>query len=237
MPSECENHLDIFGEYEDLLRFFDNNRVEQTVGKKRKMVNQNILTFSKTVPVENEDDIEECKEKWGTKRNAEIKDWEEDFEDEMEQFYYVFLTSGNPPNKWLEAVAEKYPEIEFNLVYKNESKDVNGEIVYRDGKLYHSTRNNYSDEIWGYIGEDLLEDLKTRVNKKTKNMEAQHIVELLKNKSSSIHTSLRKYIQKYDDNSSVIVDKAFEELIKIFEEDEYDSDDDPDYCVPQEMAA
>ena len=59
----------------------------------------------------------------------------------------------------------------------------------------------------------------------------------LKNKSSSIHTSLRKYIQKYDDNSSVIVDKAFEELIKIFEEDEYDSDDDPDYCVPQEMAA
>ena len=237
MPSECENHLDIFGEYEDLLLFFDNNRVEQSVGKKRKMINQNILTFSKTVPVDNEDDIEECKEKWGTKRNAEIKDWEEDFEDEMEQFYYVFLTSGNPPNKWLEAVAEKYPEIEFNLVYKNESKDVNGEIVYRDGKLYHSTRNNYSDEIWGYIGEDLIEDLKTRVNKKTKNMEAAHIVELLKNKSSSIHASLRKYIQKYDDNSSVVVEKAFEELIKIFENDEYDSDDDPDYVEVQEMAA
>ena len=38
-----------------------------------------------------EDSAEECKEKWGTKRNAELKDWEDDFEEGMEQFYYVFL--------------------------------------------------------------------------------------------------------------------------------------------------
>ena len=73
MPSECENHLDIFGEYEDLLRFFDNNRVEQTVGKKRKMVNQNILTFSKTVPVENEDGHRRMQREVGNKTQCRNK--------------------------------------------------------------------------------------------------------------------------------------------------------------------
>lgn len=227
MPCECENHLDIFGAYEDLLKFYDENRVSPSVGRKRRMVNQNILTFNIAVPVNDEDNAEECKEKWGTKRNAELKDWEDDFEEGMEQFYYVFLTSGNPPNRWLEAVAKKYPEIEFNLVYKNESRDVNGEIVYRDGKLYHSSRSTYSDEIWGYIGEDLLLDLREKVTKKLKNMNNDHIIELLKNKSSDIHIYLRNFIKKYDENSSAVVEKAFEELISFYEDE-----DDEDYVAP-----
>lgn len=225
MPCECENHLDLFGPYEELQRFFEENRVAPRVGQKRRLVNQNILTFSKAVPVSNEKDIVECKEKWGTKRNAELKDWEEDFEEEMEQFYYVFLTSGNPPNKWLEVVAKKYPEIEFNLVYKNEAKDVNGEIVYREGKLYHSSRSTYSDEIWGYIGEDLLLEMKQKVSKKLKNMASLHIIELLKNKSSDIHIELRKFVKNFDENSEVVIEKSFEELIKLYEEDMQDDDE------------
>lgn len=227
MPCECENHLDIFGAYEDLLDFFEENRISPNVGQKRRMVNQNILTFNIAVPVKDEDNAEECKEKWGTKRNAELKDWEDDFEEGMEQFYYVFLTSGNPPNKWLEAVAKKYPNIEFNLVYKNESRDINGEIVYREGKLYHSSRSTYSDEIWGYIGEDLLLEMKEKVTKKLKNMNNDHIIELLKNKSSDIHIYLRKFIKNYDENSSAVIEKAFEELINLYEDE-----DDDDYELP-----
>ena len=44
MPCECENHLDLFGPYKELQRFFDENRVSPNIGQKRRLVNQNILT-------------------------------------------------------------------------------------------------------------------------------------------------------------------------------------------------
>ena len=204
----CENHLDLFGEHEDIQKFIEENRVKKT-GKR--LLNQNILTFNKSVKVEDPDNESECKDKWGTKQDADIKEWEEEFDDEeeMDQYYYIFLTPGNPPNKWLKSVAEKYSDLEFNLVYKNSKKNLQGEIVYREGKLYNSTLENVDETIWFYIGEDLTIELQDLTQKLIKSSSLSNVLKEVNKENSKIYNKIKKFISNYDENGHIVLKKGF----------------------------
>jgi len=128
----CENSLEIYGEWENLKKFFIDNRSE------------NILSFAKMEPIENGED---CFEKWGTEEDADIQEYEENIMDEnLDQLFYIFLTRENPPIKWLEKIAKKYNNLEFNLIYQNRDKDLSGEIIYKKGRLYHHGIHNFGEE-------------------------------------------------------------------------------------------
>lgn len=140
MNLDCENNLDIYGSWNDLKIFFNENRIENIDKNK----SQNILTFSKCVPAIGE----ECFERWGTGKDAEVRDWDRDIlEEETEELSYMFLTDRNPPNIWLEQIAKKYPELEFILVYQNTTSEITGEIVYKNSELYHNMIINNEDEV------------------------------------------------------------------------------------------
>ena len=117
----CENNLDIFGNYEDLLFFINSNKIKSNNGA---LLNQNILTFNKVVPLQNPQDLNECKTNWGTKEDANIIDWETDFNEEYDSYFYKFTTNGNPPHLWLKVVAERFNNLEFNLTYQNNKRNM-----------------------------------------------------------------------------------------------------------------
>ena len=95
-------------------------------------------------PIENGED---CFEKWGTEEDADIQEYEENImEENLDQLFYIFLTRENPPIKWLEKIAKKYNNLEFNLIYQNRDKDLSGEIIYKNGRLYHHGINNFGEE-------------------------------------------------------------------------------------------
>ena len=215
MVLNCLNHLDIFGDFVDLIKFFEKNRIN-TLTNTKKLVNENVLTFSKAVPVNNEDDPTECKKKWGTKQNAVVNDWESDLEEETDQIFYIFQTLKNPPNLWLKEVASQNPHLEFNLVYQNTENDITGEIIYRKGVMYNSVVNNHSDEIWNYIGDDLILELKLYISKK-KNKSLNEVIDDLKNKESAIYKSIKKIILEFDENGKHVINKAVEALILDYE--------------------
>ena len=79
-------------------------------------------------------------------KNIEILDWDKDIMSErMEQMYYVFRMD-EPPVEWLEREARRYNNLEFNLIYQSEERDLCGELVYKNGKLYNNVRENWDEE-------------------------------------------------------------------------------------------
>lgn len=76
-----------------------------------------------------------------------IVDWEKELmEERMEMISYVFMTKEDTPVEWLERMAGEYPKLDFNLVYQNRERDSYGEIIYKNGELYHNSR--IFDEIY-----------------------------------------------------------------------------------------
>jgi len=73
MNNNCINTLDIFGNNNDLITFFQENRVRPKTTKK--LLNQNILTFQNAIQI-NSNDLKMTKNMWGTKYDAELIDWE-----------------------------------------------------------------------------------------------------------------------------------------------------------------
>lgn len=196
----CINHLDIFGEYNELVRFFKENKTKDTV-----------LSFNKFIPTSDNQ-----KEKWGTGLEAVINNFEKDIlEEEMEQLYYEFYTLGNPPNIWLQEIAKKYQTLEFNLVYQNTEKDVKGEIIYREGKLYHSSRIDSLDETWDLIGDDAVLELTEKMGKFVKN---PNFLRNLKNKNSDEYQFIKDFLNEFDENGSLILDKVINKIHNNFSE-------------------
>ena len=196
----CINHLDIFGEYNELVKFFKENKTKDTV-----------LSFNKFIPTSDNQ-----KEKWGTGLEAVINNFEKDIlEEEMEQLYYEFYTLGNPPNIWLQEIAKKYQTLEFNLVYQNTEKDVKGEIIYREGKLYHSSRIDSLDETWDLIGDDAVLELTEKMGKFVKN---PNFLINLKNKNSDEYQFIKDFLNEFDENGSLILDKVINKIHNNFSE-------------------
>lgn len=68
---------------------------------------------------------------------CEIIDWDKDLMlGEIGQTYYVFR-SEEVPKDWLEGVARIYDKLEFNLIYQLDDSELVGELVYKNGELYH----------------------------------------------------------------------------------------------------
>jgi len=109
MSFNCHNNLDIYGSWEELKKFFNDNYDEN------KIINLNNY------------------------ENIEILDWDKDlFEEKMEQIYYVFMTSEEPPCEWISDISKEYPNLEFNLIYQNREREISGEYIYKKGVLYNS---------------------------------------------------------------------------------------------------
>jgi len=115
MLLDCNNNLDIYGLYEELKYFFNNNRTENA---------ELNLGYE----------------------NLELLDFEVP-EEGVEQISYVFLTKEEPPKAWLENMARKYPKLEFYLVYQNREKDIDGELIYKNGVLYNSIEENWKNDF------------------------------------------------------------------------------------------
>jgi hypothetical protein len=106
----CENHLEIYGKWEDLKDFTINNWGNQG------------LSFRKSADVEQPCMIE----------------YEKDlFKREMDMIYYTFLTRHEPPEKWLAQISKKYSHLEFNLYYQNRKIDKTGDYMIKNGEIYY----------------------------------------------------------------------------------------------------
>jgi hypothetical protein len=208
MVTKCINNLDIFGNNTDLISFFQENRVIPNNNKK--LLNQNILTFQNAIQV-NPNDYKSTKKFWGTKYDAEIIDWETELEsEELEQMFYKFKTHRNPPYKWLEFIANKYNNLEFNLNYENEDDGYVGEIIYRNGELYHSILTKYEEHAMNLLGNDLLDEIKLYYKRENNNSK---IIEQLKEKKGNHYIKLKKIIEDYDNIAKYITHKVMDNFI------------------------
>ena len=106
----CENHLEIYGKWEDLKAFTINNWGNRGI------------SFRKLVDVEQPFMIEYEKEL---------------FNKEMDMIYYTFLTNDEPPKKWLAQISKQYQHLEFNLYYQNKKFDKSGDYMIKNGEFYY----------------------------------------------------------------------------------------------------
>jgi hypothetical protein len=106
----CENHLEIYGKWEDLKAFTINNWGKQ------------VLSFRKLADIEQPCMIEYEKEL---------------FNREMDMIYYTFLTKQEPPEKWLAQISKIYNHLEFNLYYQNRKIDKTGDYMIKNGEVYY----------------------------------------------------------------------------------------------------
>jgi hypothetical protein len=228
MTTKCINTLDIFGKNTDLIIFFQENRIIPINNKK--LLNQNILTFQNAIQVD-PNNYKLTKKMWGTKYDAELIDWDDEFtflrmeglkgnssKNEinkdtflLEQMFYKFKTHRNPPYKWLEFVAKKYNNLEFNLNYENEDDGYIGEIIYRNGELFHSILTKYEEQAWNLLGKDLIDEIKLYYKRENKNPQ---IIEQLKEKQGNHYLKLKKIIEDYDNIAKYITHRVMDNYIE-----------------------
>ena len=133
MPNWCENYLTIEGDAEDLKNFYIKNAYfcESDVGSNK---NTN-LTFRMGVP----GGVENAMDCWGTKWDAcdvscegEIGNLE--LGEDITSLDYEFQTAWSPPTKWMESIAQDYPELTFKLRYIEPGCDFWGYHLYLHGE-------------------------------------------------------------------------------------------------------
>lgn len=120
----CENHLEIYGKWDDLKKFTINNW-----GNKG-------LSFRKYMNIHlNRGEGEELIEQ---KNEPFIIEYEKDlFNKEMDMIYYTFLTRDEPPEGWLENISKQYSNLEFNLFYQNRKNEKSGDYLIKNGEIYY----------------------------------------------------------------------------------------------------
>lgn len=154
MPNWCNNNLFVEGEKKELNKF-----------KKKAVKDKEPLCLDNFVPMPKELDIDsgcfsgdkktemekiykenEKKygykswyewriENWGTKwdiSDVEIMDSGDTF------IQYMFDTAWSPPTEWLRKVSEKYPELKFKIVFREDGMGFMGAEYYEGGKLSNS---------------------------------------------------------------------------------------------------
>ena len=121
MPNYCLNELIINGENDELEKFYQENKT-----------NESELSFEKSVP--NND--------WSTKWDAgEVTINKYDGE-----YQYNFETAWSPPERWLKKVAKQYNNLNFYITASEEGCDFHIEIDYENGirtRLFEETYENY----------------------------------------------------------------------------------------------
>ena len=109
--NHCENNLEIFGTWEILKQFYNENW------------SQNALSFKKI----------------GDYDDPEVINWDKGlFESKKDSLNYIFLTKEEPPRQWLKKIAEKYKTLDFTLDYQNREKMMSGQITYKNGEIFYN---------------------------------------------------------------------------------------------------
>ena len=105
----CENHLEIYGKWEELKNFTINNWGNQGI------------SFRKS---------SNCEQPCMIEYEREL------FNREMDMIYYTFLTKNEPPEQWLAQISKQYSHLEFNLYYQNRKNDKSGDYIIKNGEFY-----------------------------------------------------------------------------------------------------
>ena len=90
---------------------------------------------------------------WGTKWNT--KDIYCDRESNG-SLTYNFTTPWGPPDKWLLAIINKYPDLEIKLTYEEAGMDFGGEIHY-NGELIMQEQYTLSEHVWENCDKEFID--------------------------------------------------------------------------------
>jgi len=130
MPNWCNNSLYITGDKESIQQFYDDNRTEECD-----------LQFKKSVP-STEHTCESQVKAWGTKW-----DISECCSDMCERsISYSFDTAWSPPENWLSSIARLYPDLSFNLEYRETGVGFQGVITAKGDDFNHEEQEFIPDE-------------------------------------------------------------------------------------------
>lgn len=158
MPNWCYNSVQIKGNPEIIKKF-----VEEVHGYRR------ALSFSKVIPEpdgiyerENEDGgvegglklpgwYEWCCENWGTKWDVESSYNEVDLHIRPEGIDYTFHTAWAPSVPVFQSLAERYPNLEIDYIYCDESMDFGGRIRWKNGIPVTQKNLTSSDKEYGLV--------------------------------------------------------------------------------------
>tara|TARA_R100000458_G_scaffold34080_1_gene31389 strand:+ start:104 stop:760 length:657 start_codon:yes stop_codon:yes gene_type:complete len=139
------------------------------------------LAFCATVPLPPEAETETYSKfgydwqikHWGTKWGAcEVSVHRE--EKHPDEVVYSFETAWSPPEEWVRATAEKYPDLRFSLYYTEEANSYAGHQQWQGSKRISMRDFNHSD-LWDFVQSNLDED----EQKEYKNLEEDESWEFL----------------------------------------------------------
>ena len=201
MPYWTFNTLKIYGSYDELNRFIDENKSDD---------DKNHLSLQKSVPLihslksktdyeteieeqSSEDELQpeavkEAMELWGTKWDIKVYKFKK-YEDYIK---YKFCTPNNPPKTWISSVAMKYPLLHFHL--KAMEIDDKDELI--EGEWYDGCELKYN--ICSYSKHMYDRDGANRIVLK--------IIDLLKEDTKLVndllHTS-KKFMEWLEDTNDI----------------------------------
>jgi len=130
MPNWCSNSLTVHGCKESIQQFYDDNRTEETE-----------LQFQKSVPAV-EETTKEQSEAWGTKWDLEDCGC---YKDEQ-SISYSFDSAWSPPENWLKSVAQLYPDLTFELEYRETGNCFQGIITAQGDGFKNEQQEFIPDE-------------------------------------------------------------------------------------------
>lgn len=96
-----------------------------------------------------------CCRNWGTKWNASDADWS------LDSGMLVFQTALSAPFPIIQAISEKYPDLEFTHRWADEDIGSNcGSMFYSEGcgSIIESESRELAMDVWGYTDEDFDDD-------------------------------------------------------------------------------
>jgi len=82
---------------------------------------------------------------WGTKWNIYSDELSVNREEDFDQ--YGFYTAWAPPTRWLEKVAEMYPELEFEVYFEEPGIGFFGIAKFSDGDIEYIQEYNWEDRF------------------------------------------------------------------------------------------
>jgi hypothetical protein len=112
MPNNINNILRVSGDFDYLTQF-----------KKDSQYKNNVLAFSQSVPINN-NNINEKELKWGCKSEP----YEVVLIETKNYLMYTFVTPWKSPDKWIEVIKQKYPSLKIEHEAHDEAYSDNEEL-------------------------------------------------------------------------------------------------------------
>lgn len=222
MPNWCMNTFDVYGEEEYVRKFYEENRVEED--DEDNDIQKTELSFRNSVPFSKGHwDYNEAVQIWGTKWDA----GEVDVDIGDEQLTYRFQTAWGPPKEWLEKVAKKYPELQFELYYEEPGMDFLGRVEFENGELTGEMQDEYTSYhmrenglykvsriiIQKLFDSDLVSNVMDILNEKIDLDNVYDFESFMEMNNDDVHPYFVEHIQ-----SNPIKHNAFDEISELFDD-------------------